>query len=405
MLPANPGVPGLETAGPLPGMLSGLPAGSRLTVRIATMSPPPDGAVGGGQPIPTATAQPQAPGVPQQSVPGGPQGAPPPVLPQPHGNAGPPGQTVAVAQPGTPPISTPALPAPAQPGAAPSASPVILPAVVVAQPSGGAALVQSAAGTLSLDVGMPLPVGSALRLEVLGRPLPPPPISSPAAPPQGLSAAGWPTLDQTVDTLLATDRQAADMLMRMIPQAGPRLAAAMSLFAGAVRSGDSRQLLSEPVIKGLDKAGRRDLADRLKKEFLDLADEASRPVGKGDWQALTLPFAHGADIDPVSLYVHRPVDEDGQGGRRGDEQRFILDVRMSVLGRIQLDGLVQKDTKRFDLIVRSAQPLPAVMTRDIAGIFAECGQMTGIKGQVTFQAGRPFVDLPPAGPPATQIVV
>jgi hypothetical protein len=298
-----------------------------------------------------------------------------------------------------------AIPPPAS-AATPHASPaIILPAVVVAQPAGGATLVQSAAGTLSIDVGTPLPVGGMLRLEVIGRPLPPPPLSSPASPPQGLTPDGWPTLDQAVDTLLATDRQAAEQLMRMIPQAGPRLAAAMSLFAGAVRSGDSRQLLAEPVARGLEKAGRRDLADRLRKDFLDLADDAARPVGKGDWQAITLPFAHGADIDPISLYVHRPVNEDGRGGRRGDEQRFILDVRMSVLGRIQLDGLVQKDTKRFDLIVRSAEPLPAAMTRDIAGIFAECGQLTGIKGQVTFQAGRSFVELPPADAPATQIVV
>lgn len=406
LLSPNPGVPGLETADRLPDMLSGLAAGSRLTVRIAAMAPPPQGAVGGGQPVPTATAQPQvqappAGGAPPAAQPVPPAGAAPSL---PHGGAAPPGLQAAM------PAGIPAAPAgagaqPSGPAAAtPRAAPaVILPAVVVAQSAGGAALVQTAAGTLSLDTGMPLPVGGTLRLEVIGRPLPP--LSPAAQAPQGLGPAGWAALDQSVDALLATDRQAAEQLMRMIPQAGPRLAAAMSLFAGAVRSGDARQLLSEPVTRGLEKAGRKDLAERLKKEFLDLADEAARPVGKGDWQAITLPFAHGADIDPVSLYVHRPVDEDGQGGRRGGEQRFILDVRMSVLGRIQLDGLVQKDAKRFDLIVRSDRPLPAAMTRDIAGIFAECGQMTGIKGQVTFQAGRPFVELPPAGTPATQIVV
>lgn len=402
MLPANAGVPGLEDAGRLPDMLSGLAAGSRLTVRIAAMAPPPAGALGGGgQPVPTATAQMSAPaaggGQPPAGQPPPPQGTSP-LQPQAHGGSPLPGQ------PAMPPGAQ-AAPAPPPAAAPPAAPAIILPAVVVAQPAGGAALVQSAAGTLSIDVGVPLPVGGVLRLEVIGRPLPPPPLSPPASPPQGLTPDGWPTLDQAVDTLLATDRQAADMLMRMIPQAGPRLAAAMSLFAGAVRSGDSRQLLAEPVTRGLEKAGRRDLADRLRKDFLDLADDAARPVGKGDWQAITLPFAHGADIDPISLYVHRPVNEDGQGGRRGDEQRFILDVRMSVLGRIQLDGLVQKDTKRFDLIVRSAEPLPAAMTRDIAGIFAECGQLTGIKGQVTFQAGRSFVELPPADAPATRIVV
>ncbi|BAE49299.1 DNA polymerase III [Paramagnetospirillum magneticum] len=404
MLPPNAATPGLDMAQPLPTALTNLAAGTLLTVRIAAMAPPGQGAVSGGQPIPTATAQPAAAPQPQtEPVSARPAIATGPAVAPPAGHASP-----AIAQP-TMPGTAPALPAgppvmPPAPAAPPSQT-VTLPAIVVAQPAGGAAVIQSPAGTLSLDVGMPMPIGSVLRLEVIGRPLPPPPLAPAAGPPQGLSPGGWPTLDQAVDALLQSDRQAAEQLMRMIPQAGPRLAAAMSLFAGAVRSGDARQLLSEPVTRGLEKAGRRDLADKLKKEFLDLAEEATRPMGRGDWQAITLPFAHGANVDPIDLYVHRPPNEDEGGGKKGSEQRFILEVRMSVLGRIQLDGLVQKDTKRFDLIVRTAEPLPAAMCRDIAGIFAECGQMTGIKGQVSFQAGRSFVDLPPAGAPATQIVV
>jgi hypothetical protein len=410
MLPVDAGTPGLEMDQPLPQSLTGLAPGTRLTVRIAAMAPPPQGAVSGGQPVPTSTAQ-LATGAPAAG-----QSAP----------------TVQTVQPAQPQIPSPpssagaslaphsASPAP-QAGVAPPAAgglstttqtslpvasppPVTLPGVVVAQPAGGAALVQSPAGMLSLNVASPLPVGGVLRLEVIDRPVPPPPVSAAPSAPQGLTAGGWPSLDQAVDTLLQSDRQAAQLLMRMIPQAGPQLAAALSQFAGAVRSGDSKALLSDPVIKGLEKAGRKDLAEKLKNEFLDLAEDASRPMGRGDWQAITLPFAHGANIDAIDLYVHRPPNEEEKGAK-GSEQRFILDVRMSVLGRIQLDGLVQKDVKRFDLIVRSAEPLSAAMCRDIAGIFAECGQMTGIKGQVSFQAGRSFVDLLPAAAPATQIVV
>lgn len=399
MLPADAGTPGLDMAQPLPEALTGLASGTRLTVRIAAMAPPGQNAVGGGQLIPTATAQPVAPPQPPQA---------PPPSPAATGGVGmPPGPHPAQgALPGPLAPPSPSLPAGAPASAAPRPQTVTLPGVVVAQPANGAALVQSPAGMLSLDVGLPLPTGSVLRLEVIGRPLPPPPMAPAPNPPQGLTTGGWPTLDQAVDALLQSDRQAAEQLMRMIPQAGPRLAAAMSLFAGAVRSGDSKALLSEPVTRGLEKAGRKDLAERLKKEFLDLAEDATRPMGRGDWHSITLPFAHGANIDPIDLYIHRPAQDEEGSGKKGAEQRFILDVRMSVLGRIQLDGLVQKDIKRFDLIVRTAEPLPAAMCRDIAGIFAEAGQLTGIKGQVSFQAGRSFVDLPPAaGAPATQIVV
>jgi hypothetical protein len=410
MMPDAAGTPGLEMNQPLPQSLTGLAPGTRLTVRIAAMAPPAQGAVSGGQLVPNATAQ-AAVAVPAAAQPAQPvqagQAVPPSQIQQPSSAvAGTPlpaqsapqspqagGAPTAV---GGPPIT--ALSVPPQPQT------VALPGVVVAQPAGGAALVQSPAGMLSLNVATPLPVGGILRLEVIDRPLPPLPIPSAPAPPSGLTPGGWPSLDQAVDSLLQADRQAAQQLMRMIPQAGPQLAAALSQFAGAVRSGDSKALLSDPVVKGLEKAGRKDLAEKLKKEFLDLAEDASRPMGRGDWQAITLPFAHGANIDAIDLYIHRPPNDEEKGAK-GSEQRFILDVRMSVLGRIQLDGLVQKDLKRFDLIVRSAEPLSAAMCRDISGIFAECGQMTGIKGQVTFQAGRSFVDLLPAAAPVTQIVV
>jgi hypothetical protein len=197
-------------------------------------------------------------------------------------------------------------------------------------------------------------------------------------------------------------------LMRTIPQAGPRLAAGLALFAEAVQSGNSKQVAGDGVVKGLDKAGRRDLAGRLKKDFDSLADEAARPLGPAaDWRGLTMPFLNGATIDPIRLYVrHPPEDEEGGGGKSGGhEHRFILDITMTRLGRIQLDGLIQRGTNRFDLVMRTGQPLSDGMRQDIAGIFAECGQLTGAKGSISFQTGGRFVELPPTDSPETRIMV
>ncbi|MDO8605436.1 MAG: DNA polymerase III [Phaeospirillum sp.] len=368
---------------PPPGF-SDLPTGTQLTVRIAGIAPP------GGAPAPPLETAPPLP---------------------PRSPAGLPAPPTAPAQAAAPPppaaATAPALPTATPAAGLPPATPptVALTGNVIAHSPGGNSLVQTQAGLLSLSAGPPMPVGGTVQLEVVGAPVPPPaPTAGPL--PQGLGPNGWPTLSSAADVLAQADRQAAEQLIRMIPQANPRLAAAMSVFAGAVRSGDFKQLAGDGVIKGLDKAGRRDLADRLKRDFLDLTEDAQRPRGNGDWQAITLPFAHGADIDPIRLYVHRPPpDEDGEGGNSSQEQRFILEVSMSRLGRIQFDGLIQRENNRFDLIVRSAEPLGAEICHDIAGIFAECGQLTGIKGVVGFQSGRSFVELPPCDAKGTRIMV
>jgi len=287
----------------------------------------------------------------------------------------------------------------------PSAPLVLTGRVLSNSVPGGGALVQTEAGLLSLPSGLSLPVGGTVRLDVVGPPLPPPPAPPPLTP--GLGTGGWPALSEAIDQLARSDLQAATLLMQALPQAGPRLAAALAGFAAAVRGGESRLPGGEATQRGLDKIGRHDLAERLTGDMKSLSEEAARPKGAaGEWQTLTMPFLNGAQIDPIRLHVQTPPEDGEQRrGGSGGEKRFILDVEMSRLGRIQFDGLVLRESKRFDLIVRTRQPLDSGICRDIAGIFAECAQLTGIKGGVSFQAGRAFVELPPSPAAATSLMV
>ncbi|MBI5165096.1 MAG: DNA polymerase III [Magnetospirillum sp.] len=319
----------------------------------------------------------------------------------------------------SPPSAAPPMAAVAPAAVAPGGSPAPLPTTAVQTPPqlhgivaghGGAnqALVQTPAGLLSLPASpATLPIGAAVTLEVLGPPLPA--ATAIAAAPAGLGPAGWPALTEAAATLAQSDPQAAEHLMRAIPHAGPRLAAAMSVFAGALRAGDSRLVFGEGVGKALDRAGRRDLADKLKGDLDKLSAEAGRGEG-GEWNAYTMPFSHGGEIEPIRLLVRRPpgeVDEDGgnTGGSGGGESRFVVEVRLSRLGRLQLDGLVAREAHRFDLIIRTDRPLPEVVRRTILGLFADTAETVGTKGSVSFQAGGRFVDIIPVeAPPSTRIL-
>ena len=452
----SPGADGQPAATPAPPPgFADLPPGTQLTVRIASITPsdaapPPPPAMAGAAPASPAAAQGMPPmpsplpgspaasaaasgGTGERQPGGGQQNGPPSGTAPPDPAASPP-QSSAAPGAAAPAVNPPApnlqphLPSPGLPqssvaqssvaqssvaqssvaqsaAASASASPTVtLTGTVIAHSPGGSSLIQTPAGLLSLPGGPAMAAGDSVRLDVVRPPVPPPAGTGPAEQ-QGLGPNGWPALSTAADVLAQADRLAADQLIRMIPQANPRLAAAMAVFAGAVQSGDFKKLGGEGAIKGLDKAGRRDLVDRLKRDFLDLADEAQRPRGAGDWQVVTLPFAHGASIDPIHLYLRRLNEGEDQGGKPGQEQRFILDVRLSRLGRIQFDGLVSRPNKRFDLIVRTAEPLGAEICRDISGIFAECGQLTGITGTVGFQSGRSFVELPPCDAKGTLAVV
>lgn len=353
-----------------------LPAGTRLTVRIAGVGISPQQQ--GGTPTPGAG----------------------PAIPSPRTNA-------AVQMP-----LSQGSPQTAQPQSSPQT--VLLPAVVTAHPPGGQAVVQTAIGTLAVPTHADLASGTRLTLEVIGKPVPPPPAATTAPVPSSpaLGAQGWPVLSQALDVLAQSNQpQALEQLLRALPQADTRLAASMAAFASGLRGGpDGRSPLPDSAVRGLDKAGRKDLAARLLGDLEDLRQETGRPLAGGEWRVHTMPFLNGGAIEPVRLFVRRTPDDEaatGSGGRgdRNNDHRFVLDLNLSRLGRVQLDGLVRREEKLFDLIIRTGEPLDTETRRDILGIFTNASELVGTKGTVSFQSGGRWLDFPPAPPAPTRLEV
>jgi len=435
--PADPAA----TAALPAGLGPDLPTGTRLTLRIAgitmpelptaavTATTPTTGPTTGLATAPTTTAPtaeaaptPSAPTIPTTSdATATPTDTAAPTTPPTSApsTAAPATAPPTASAPATTPSSVPTgttpttVPAPPPAATAPTAEPAstALPGTVLDQSPGGPTLVQTPIGTLSLPSAGPLPPGAALDLRVVGPPLPPLPSLAPAAPTPTPLSQDWPAMTDALQTLAANaDAGAAiEQLARTLPQLNPQLAANLSVFASALKAGDDRPLLGDSVVRGLEKAGRRDLAGRLKADFHLLSQKAATPLGaNGEWRGFALPLILGVEVAPVHLYVHQPPpDSDGEagGGRRGDEHRFLVEVNLSRLGRMQFDGLVQREAKRFDLIIRTAEPMSEEMRRDIQGLFLLTSEAVGTKGGVVFQAGGRFLDLPPAPVGATRLTV
>ena len=367
-----------------------LPPGTRLTVRIAGVVLPDGGgdSLDGLPPLPPGSV---SPGNSANS-------------------ANPAGPGLRPALPGQPQQGGGLVPQITIPDASQSSA-RLLPGSVIAHPPGGQAVVQTQIGTLSVPTYAALPTGTQLTLEVVGQPLPPlpPPLPPSAAAASGLGAQGWPVLSQALDVLAnANQPQALEQLLRVMPQPDARLAASMVAFSGALRSGDVRSLLPDNSVRGLEKAGRKDVASRLKADLEGLAEEAGRPLGNGDWRLYTMPMLGGGAIEPIRLYVRKGSGDEGGGkgaGNQASDHRFVVDLNLTQMGRLQLDGLVRRQDKLFDLIIRTDVPLDQDVRRDILGIFTNASELVGTKGTVSFQAGGRWMEFPPAPPAPTRIEV
>ncbi|MGA0393757.1 MAG: DNA polymerase III, partial [Rhodospirillales bacterium] len=167
-----------------------------------------------------------------------------------------------------------------------------------------------------------------------------------------------------------------------------------------LRGGDIRGWLGEEPMRALEDA-RPELARQLRAEFGQLARLADEP-GTGDWRHMLIPLNTGDAIEQIHMFMRQRKQEQEGGGNT--ETRFVIDVGLSRLGRIQLDGLIGEQNKRLDLIIRSQNPLPNQMQNDIRTIYVNTGGITGLTGGLSFQAAPPnFVEIDaPATPESSQ---
>ena len=115
----------------------------------------------------------------------------------------------------------------------------------------------------------------------------------------------------------------------------------------------------------------------------------------GDWRLFFIPLLGGDQVQQLRLFLrHGQQGSGGGGGGEEDDEptRFVVELELSRLGDLQLDGLVRD--KRFDLILRTRAPLPEFMRRDIAQIFQDANGATGYAGNIGFQSSTAWRFMP-----------
>jgi hypothetical protein len=116
-----------------------------------------------------------------------------------------------------------------------------------------------------------------------------------------------------------------------------------------------------------------------------------------EWRPFMLPIQADNGVQALFMLVRHAFEQDDRGdGRTSDADdkdpkkvtRFILDLSLSNLGPLQVDGMIK--TRRFDLILRSGEPLGERATSHIEGLFRAALDRNGFTGDCSFQSGRAF---------------
>jgi hypothetical protein len=289
------------------------------------------------------------------------------------------------APPQAPPPSPATSPPPPVAGAPATSSPPVLTATVAGTTNAGQPIVTTDRGVMVLNTRTPLAQGAQVTIGL------PPVRPAPAEPFDPLRGNDWPALRETLEVLSKADPAGTRTLANaVLPQANGRLAATLMAFTGAVKKGDARAWLGEKATKALEALGRTDLLEKLEDDFKQLARQAAE-VLPGEWKPYSIPFSDGTELHRILMHVRQPdadeVDEEAAGadGHGGRANRFLIDLTLSRIGELQLDGLIRP--RRFDLILRTHMPLPPEMRHEIGKLFNDSVETLGMTGGISFQAG------------------
>jgi len=388
------------------------PASPVISTTIATQSPEPAIVTAA-----TNTAVPQA-------------NTPQPAIPL-SANAVPNATPTIIATAVTPPVATRTTPAintqvvtqeslapqpvvtgPIQPGQ-------VITAKVIGNETTGEALLQTPAGVVRLQPGTVVPSGSTITFEITETTAPPTAntgnsgiITLPTDPtPLTQLAQQWTALQQIFDLLagrptntgldtpssispgtpnIATSAALPNILPNITPQS---ISAGLLVFISALRSGDFTNWIGKNNVKWLEDQGQGDIVKKAEGEFQVLARQFTEPVAQ-QWQPLFFPVAVDGQLQQVRMYVKRDGKQgkDNKKTKDSGDTRFVIEVDLSKLGELQMDGFVRRNEKdmQFDMMIRSLLPLSTEIQQDILNIYSQTGAITGYKGSLIFQAVKAF---------------
>ncbi|MDD3288714.1 MAG: hypothetical protein PHX43_06910 [Alphaproteobacteria bacterium] len=184
---------------------------------------------------------------------------------------------------------------------------------------------------------------------------------------------------------------ARQVISQRIPQPNAMLAGTMMFLLSAFYKGDLYSWLGDNAAEIISKSQARDLLEKLMEEF-KTENKIVRDTKGGEWRSIPVPIHDENQFQIMHFYVrddrqHRHEQEKRRKDNSIDPRtRFLINLNMTRLGALQMDGLAQK--KKLDIIIRSERPLPDELLHDIRIIYNKTMTDMDYAGTIKFQIGR-----------------
>ncbi len=170
----------------------------------------------------------------------------------------------------------------------------------------------------------------------------------------------------------------------LVPRTGANLTTEIVFLMTALKGGDFRKWIGDDNLKQLELQGKSNMLGKLANDFKALGNVPAEPRDN-NWHQLLIPLAHEQQINPIKLFT-KGQEHETPNGARSTTDHFLVDIELTRLGRMQIDGLVQQRGRsiQFDAVIRTDTDWNASMQQDIRNIYARAQEISGFSGALRF---------------------
>ena len=191
----------------------------------------------------------------------------------------------------------------------------------------------------------------------------------------------WDSLKQAISTLEEQNPEGAEKLKRALPEANEKLLPKLLQLSQSITQQNMRSFFGDDVLNILRALG---FDGMLQADAAQLNNILQKPDTPDGWRALLFPYIeeHSQDLKQGSFFWRKHKKEKADDD---DSLRFVLNVQMSALGQVQLDGLM-KGSEAMYLKLRLTEPLETEEERGLKDLVQNSLQVAGLSG--TLQVER-----------------
>ena len=201
----------------------------------------------------------------------------------------------------------------------------------------------------------------------------------------------WTNLEKMIEEIRTTQHSInMESIISKIPKPDNKMTAKILFFLQALKGASIKNWLGIDNSIFLEKTN-PDLFKKLDEDFLILSRNLIEP-GTNEWRTTIIPIMNGLGLDHFQFHTQdQSFHKENHADKKG--ARFIIDLELSHLGRIQIDGLTRKKNKNFDLIIRSERDLGDQIKKKINTIYLNFTKIMTFSGQISFQVSKKFAEI------------